>query len=112
MLLNVVHLKIRVEYGNTMLNRFWVMLELSAQAADEINVAFTRIAVECLRVVKLAERLTLHKSLQDIVHGNFGLESLISCTQSKNTVVGDRLAKIFLQTTLSVGIDETCSIDK
>ena len=99
MLFNVRHLHIGVKSGHTVVEGLRVVLELSTQITHPVDVEFAASDVEGSWLVPLAEGLALDELVNDAIHGDLSLESLIACP--------DTLHQIMAQTLLIMTIAES-----
>ena len=80
-------LQIGVQRVYSMMEGFWLMVELAAQSAHPVDVELSVAHVKGLWVVKLAEVLTFNKSVEDAIHWYFCLEALVRAPKALNNRV-------------------------
>ena len=86
MLSDVRLLQVCVKNRHTVVERFRMVLELSAQVAHPLDVELTRPHVEGSRVEAFAEALALNEAVEDLIHWDFCLKLLIACADAANHV--------------------------
>ena len=86
MLSDVRFLQVCVKHRHTVVERFRVVLELSAQVAHPLDVELTRLHVEGSGVEAFAEALALDEAVKDLIHWDFCLKLLIACSDAANHV--------------------------
>lgn len=68
-----------------------VVVQFLAQVIHLVDIHFAVLHIERLRVVQLAQGLSLHKSVKDHVHGNFSFERLGLGSQTFNAPINSCL---------------------
>ena len=86
MLLNVVHLKIRIKHVYTVMEGLCIVLQFVAQISHPVHKEFTGFNVKSARVIALTERLALNKTIEDLVHRNLGFKCLIAGSHAKHYI--------------------------
>jgi len=79
-------LQVCVKHRHTVVERFRMVLELSAQVAHPLDVELTRSHIKGSRVEAFAEALALDEAVEDLIHWDFCLKLLIARTDAANHV--------------------------
>ena len=69
-----LHVRVQRVYG--VVEGFWLVVELPAEAAHPLDLLLAGPNVDGVGVVQLAKALAFDESIQDAVHLNFCLETL------------------------------------
>ena len=83
---NVRLLQVCVKDRHTVVERFRMVLELSAQVAHPLDVELTRPHVEGSGVEAFAKALALDEAVEDLIHWDFCLKLLIARADAANHV--------------------------